>query len=203
MKNAIIPCAGFGTRMNMSPNQSKELIIDYTGLPIIDYSLGLCRKYNLHPVIITRPEKKDLIEYLKNKDVTIILHDGSGEWPTSILKAKSHWSEEGNILILPDTRFAPESVIPNIMTSLDLGVNATFALHKVDDISKWGSIKDYAVTEKSQLTSAGHAWGIIGFQAHYGEELFTGMRVRNVQLQLTNTSFLMLDFFKDITRGTS
>ena len=54
---ALIPCAGFGTRMRMAPHQAKELIPDETGAPTIEWSLNICKENNIDPIIITRPEK--------------------------------------------------------------------------------------------------------------------------------------------------
>ena len=44
---AIIPCAGFGTRMKMLPHQAKELLLDEDGNVTIDWSLSICKRYNI------------------------------------------------------------------------------------------------------------------------------------------------------------
>ena len=47
---ALIPCAGFGTRMRMAPHQAKELIPDETGAPTIEWSLNICKENNIDPI---------------------------------------------------------------------------------------------------------------------------------------------------------
>jgi hypothetical protein len=84
--------------------------------------------------------------------------------------------------------------------NLELGNKAVFALHRVDDVSKWGQIKDYQVIEKPHSTNAGFAWGVLGFKENYGEQLFSMMSLRNNPFTLSNTSFLHLTKFSDITR---
>lgn len=197
---AIIPCAGFGKRMNMLPDESKELIINpNNNRPLIDYAFSLCNLYDLEPLVITREEKKDLIEYCANLNIETQIIEPVGEWPDTILESMHNWNKD-NILILPDTVLSPVSVIEDIKTGLKLGNNAVIALHDVKDVSKWGSVKDYNIIEKSSNTNEGKAWGLIGFKDYYGYELFSAMSTRNKNFKLDNTGFVYLNEFKDITR---
>ena len=95
MVKAIIPCAGFGTRMAMQPNQSKEMLTDpVTGKYLIDYSLDLCYKYKIKPVVISRLEKEDLNSYLRSKNVThISLKEAGKEWAQTVLKSQGLWAK--------------------------------------------------------------------------------------------------------------
>lgn len=196
---AIIPCAGFGTRMNMTSNQSKEMIIDpKTQSPLIDYTLGLCAVYRLNPLIITRSEKKDLIEYLKLKNIHFIINDDPGEWMDSVLSSQHHWLDN-NILLLPDTRFQPISVVGAIKEKLNNN-DLAFATHKVDDVRAWGSIKDGQLTEKSSVFEPGNAWGIIGFKKEVGLDLFFSMKERDKPIKLKNYECVELKSFIDLTR---
>src|SRR6266850_3092271 len=101
---AIIPCAGFGTRVGMKSNQSKELLPDSNNKPLIQYSLDICRLYQIDPLVILREEKKDLQEYLKKEKVNYITIKPEGEWYDTVLKSQGHW-DENNVLMLPDTKF--------------------------------------------------------------------------------------------------
>lgn len=201
----IIPAAGFGTRMSMAMDKSKEMLKDpgYKHQPIIQYSLDLCEAFNLEPVVITREEKKDLRQYLFDNQVETLVITPEGEWNNTVLKSSPCW-EENNILILPDTRFYSFKVIEDIQRGLMLGNNAVMALHEVIDPSKWGMVEDYVLYEKSPTPLAylgkQWAWGLIGFKDSYGQELFSQLQYRS-GLKLRNVGFTYLDKFEDITRN--
>lgn len=196
---AIIPCAGFGTRMGMKKHESKEMLPDniFGFDHIIDYSLMICKRFDLEPLVISRKEKKDLNNYLKKKKIKVHLITPQGEWPETVLSSQKFWRDQ-NILLLPDTRFYPESCIEDILKGLQIGNNAVFALHKVMDPENWGIIKDYSIIEKSdQLIGPENAWGIIGFKSPYGSLLFGLMKYH---MPLENVGFVYLNSFQDITR---
>lgn len=198
---AIIPSAGFGRRMKIKKNQSKEMLPDviFGYDHIIDYSLEICRRYNLEPIVISRKEKKDLNNYLKKKKVKTVIIKPEGEWNNSVLKSSEFWSED-NILILPDTRWNNWEVIEDMKKGLQLGNNAVFAIHNVNDPENWGVIKNYYLREKPKdLSEKQNAWGVIGFKQNYGYHLFESMNNKNVWLN--NCGFAYLNGFQDITRG--
>ncbi len=194
---AIIPCAGFGTRMGMLPSEAKEMLPDpsYGHKHIIDYSIDICNQYNLEPIFISRKEKKSLNDYLRSQGKTVLIIETKGEWQNSVLMSKDYW-HENNILLLPDTRFSPQNVINDIQKSLKLGNNACLGLHEVPDPPNWGIIANYTIIEKPfGMGGPQNAWGLIGFKGSYGEELFSKMGTK-----LTNVGFTFLDYFVDITR---
>lgn len=199
----IIPCAGLGTRMSMPYNKSKEMLPDPNEYdkPIIQYSIDLCNKYGIEPLVITRKDKTDLISYLNDNNIKYIIVKDTPEWPNTILAAEEHWHSD-NILILPDTRFSPENVLSDIKHSLELERSVVFALHKVEDVSKWGEIKAFTYCEKPMNKEPGWVWGLIGFKKWAGKQLFIDMSVRGVKNNhMDYDNFLFLDSFKDITRG--
>lgn len=196
----IIPAAGFGTRMNMDPGKSKELLIDpVTNKPVIQWAIDLCKEYDLHPLVITRKEKMDLLNYCDENCIANAIIEPEGEWPNTIYMMKQAFYED-NILILPDTRFNPTSILKDIKTDLELGAKFSIALHKVEDSSKWCIVKDYQIVEKPELNQPAWAMGLIGFKAQPGIGLFSTLSSRNVYKILQNTSFQYLKDFKDITR---
>lgn len=201
---AIIPAAGFGTRMNMSPIDAKELLIDpVNNRPVIDWTLELCKNNKIKTVVITRNQKDTFINYIVDKsDSLFILDKVEGEWPDTILKIEIMW-ENHNIVLLPDTRFSPcNRTIYNIKNGLESGYDLVIAYHKVNDLSKWGALNNNYLEEKPQHLSglAGDAWGVIGFNKNIGNNLFTAMS-QKIPFQLPeNTLLLELDWFKDITR---
>lgn len=202
MKNkikAIIPCCGYGKRMGMRPNESKEMLLDSFFNYIIDHSFKLCEEFDLESLVITRKDKKDLIKYLKRLKIKYMLYEpkANDEWNHSVMASKKKWTEN-NILILPDTRFSSITVIEDIKKGLELNNNAVIALHEVNDPKKWGIIKDYKILEKPKgLKGPQMAWGLIGFKKHYGEKLFTNINGQ----KLKNISFTYLENFVDITRN--
>lgn len=200
---AIIPCAGFGTRMGMKPNESKEMLPDRDnkGKPLIQWCLDICKAFKMEPLIITRKDKKDLRQYLFNKGVEFIDIKPEGEWPNTVLHSESHWSNKGNILLLPDTRFDRLKCIEDIQRGLELGNKAVIALHEVNDPSMWGIIKDYVIYEKPKyLKGKQWAWGILGFKKFEGKCILTALKEGHC-FYLENTGFTFLNKFEDLTRG--
>lgn len=201
----IIPCAGLGTRCGMLPHQSKELLPDpETGKPLIDYSIELCHRHKINPIVITRPEKKELIDYVTAKGVEIFITEPGQEWPGTILKAYDSWGTN-NVLMLPDVRYSPTNILDSLIFNL-LTNDLVFALHSVDSmlLSSWGIVTPYATAEKP-ATAPGlshKAWGVIGFKKSRGKALFEAYSTRGEWFDLVNekTSFLFLDKFEDVTR---
>lgn len=202
--NAIIPCCGFGTRMGMTYNSSKEMLPDpeNNSAPIIEYSLNICEQFNIAPIVIVRKEKIDLIDYLNQHQIEYMIYEpkSNEEWNHTVLASQSLWLED-SLLILPDTRFSRFKCIEDIQRGLKLGNNAVMALHEVTDPSKWGIIRGNTLFEKPKQFPEGlteWAWGLIGFKDTYGQELFS-----NVQsLELRNVGFTFLNKFEDLTRGS-
>ena len=196
---ALLPCAGLGSRMNMDYNKSKEMLLDAQGKPLIQHHLDLCTKYELSPLVITRAEKVDLIDHCLSQKVNVLLIQPKGEWMDTLLASTKMW-ENDNILLLPDTRFSPDSIIGDVKNSLALGNLSVLALHQVDDVSKWGSVKNYTIVEKKSSIDKGWAWGIMGFKKSEGIRLLEGMRKKGVPISLKDSGFVYLDSFKDVTR---
>ncbi len=194
----IIPCAGLGTRMNMPLDQSKELLL-YMGRHLIDLSLSIAKRLQVNPLVITRKEKKDLIQYCLDNDIEIQIIEVEGEWADTVLKSKPYW-EENNLLMLPDTIFNnPYYVMQHLRLRTEIGIEANFAVHKVEDSSKWGVIKNDVLYEKPDFTDPGLAWGAIGFKGSYGEELFSHCQ-KGKSLKLNKYSTIDIENFRDLTR---
>jgi|SRR5271165_5519077 len=197
----IIPAAGLGSRMSMKHNESKEMLIDpCTHEPIIKWGLDLCKKHHIEPLVVTRKEKQDLIDYLALQGVNTLIIEPSGEWPTTVLASERLWYDN-NILLLPDTRFQPENTIKHVEDALLLDKPAVFALHSVPDVSKWGMVDLNGYCEKPNDNHSGWAWGLIGFKDYCGEELFSEMLDKGIYNEHAGfPNFLFLDKFTDLTR---
>lgn len=200
---ALIPCAGFGTRMRMAPHQAKELLPDENGAPTIEWSLNICKKYDIEPIIITRPEKEEFNQYLDKHNITYVFDEGNsvGE---SLLKTKKHW-DATNIVILPDTRFDyPENFFIDTEKCMKAGNDYVFGLFEVHDYHNWGVICNNVFFEKPKHTFTkydyAYAWGTIAFTRSKGEALLQSYNIVSKPFELKNAGYLFIDNFRDISR---
>lgn len=200
---AIIPCAGFGTRMRMQPHEAKELIPDENGNPTINWSLDICKKYDIEPIIITRPEKAEFNTFLNKQGITYVFDEGKSVG-ISLLKSKPYWGDY-NIILLPDTRFDYDSnFFTNIFKSMKAGNDSIFALFNVTDYHNWGIICNNTFYEKPKRIFTeednAFAWGVIGFKKEYGETLLNNYNLTSEPLVLSNPGYLFIENFRDISR---
>lgn len=203
----IIPAAGYGTRVG-SP-ESKEMLIIENNQPLIDFSLQLASITNARSHVITRVEKKSLINYLTpQSNVDIQLISPSREWPDTILKSKAHWGDY-NLLILPDTRFEPMTIVLDLIEGLK-HFDVTVGCFNPSNLSTWGAFNlthsTYQLIEKPRDINIENfkAWGILGFRKEIGEELFKLLLESTIDHQIKTTSFSFkaydLNSFIDLTR---
>lgn len=165
MKRAIIPAAGLGTRMGMLPNQSKELLIDpVTNQPLIQWHFNYCAKYNLIPLVVTRKEKTDLIDYCNKQGVQVLVVEPKGEWYDTIQQSKPYW-EEMNVVLFPDSKFTDDDKKMNeFFQSLDFKfIECCFGVQEVEDSSKWCVVTEEGIFEKTKQ-GPGTAIVVFGFK---------------------------------------
>lgn len=210
----IVPAAGFGKRVGAP--QSKEMFLNpKTQKPLIQSSLDLAVKNNFDYHLITRKEKQNLIEFVrdyadKNQlKANIQIIEPQGEWPATVLASKDFW-QESNILFLPDTEFEPIEILDNIKNSLILK-DLSFACFEVENGAVWGCLKSagpnsFKICEKPQEKHHQFlAWGLIGFKKQSGETLFKSLEQSNRdhlwKALDANIEILNLKSFKDLTRG--
>lgn len=204
---AIIPAAGYGVRMGMHVNESKEMLQDPndSNKRIIDYSLDLCYKYGIEPVVISRIEKNDLNSYLNIKGVEhIILKKPGKEWAETVLKSSGLWGEK-NILILPDTRF-DEDIIPKLLNDLAWNHNSDVvaAVHEIDpkDSEKWGVIYNNHIYEKCpNITASNLAWGLLAWNGKSAAlDIFYELTPGFKYTQWNDIPYIKMNKFLDVTR---
>ncbi len=218
MKLCLIPAAGFGKRLGGPP--AKEILIDpENNRPIIDWSLELALKYALKPIVITRKSKTSLISYIEDnwldRGVELMLVEASKEWPDSILQSQNLWSEV-NLMILPDTRFAPQELVEKLISDCEFKNQASFGFFDTkESLETWGVLgisegKSLQICEKPfDLVGADQfkAWGLIAFRKEVGKELFASLLKSNQDHQWFQFSHSCsthkLNYFKDITRKVS
>jgi dTDP-glucose pyrophosphorylase len=207
----IMPCAGFGTRVQHRTKGkiSKELLPDpNSGRPLIEKHLDLAKEMGAPVYVVTRAQKKDLIQYLENKkaqqEIFIQLIEASKEWPDTVLKAKEFFAEK-NILILPDTVFSPSGIVSEMAKALE-EFEVVYATHQVTDPQNWGILSGPELWEKPTDADFGTtAWGLIAFRGSVGESVFEAHLQTTVNREkrrlLFSFSLFSLDLFQDLTRG--
>lgn len=201
MIKCILPCAGFGTRVNTPLDKSKELN-HYNGKPLIEYSLDICKKYNLTPHIITRKEKIDLIAYCEAKNITVQILDKPGkEWAHTVLLSNNYWTEN-NILMFPDSIWKDEGQIEDMILNLQMGNPLALGVFNVEDQSLWSVINNYCICEKPNIKGPGIAWGIVGFKKITGQYFFEVLKIKGIYSELETVSFHLVNGFEDVTRKT-
>lgn len=208
----IVPCAGFGRRVGSPP--AKELLINpQTQAPLIDSCLQIAERHQWHKVLVTRPEKKVLMDYVtahearKSNPSQWVLVQKTSEWPESVLKSANHWSEK-NILILPDTTWAPTGIEAELIADLD-HCDISFGVFETHEQSTWGTV---AITENSlrlcekplQSLPDFQAWGLIAFKKNIGKVLFKALLDSTLDHQIKSlhlkTRATLMTSFADLTR---
>lgn len=178
----IIPAAGFGKRVG-SP-EAKELLPDSSGRPLIDWVLSEIQARSWRAVVVTRPSKRSLIAHLKSWPcVDLMTVEQTREWPESVLVSAPYWSER-NIVILPDTRFQPLTVLDQIAEDLKT-CNLSLGIFSPEHFATWGVVQvrkigcQFCEKPKEESTllrkQGAHAWGTIGFVLSIGKQLFDGL----------------------------
>ncbi len=217
----LLPAAGFGRRVGSPP--AKEMLLRYdTKKPLIEWSLDLARKRQWPVLVITRHEKKTLIEYLKKRQEEQVLNvhliPETSDWQETILESSNHWRKK-NLLILPDCNFQPTAALDLLNDKLDK-IPIVLGVHRVSDPSNWGVIKadtneqnKLLLCEKPIHTFSGStllenwAWGLMGFRASIGTDLMKASLKSQKVKEFTRVPGLVelveLDFFEDLTRGST
>lgn len=215
----LIPAAGFGKRVG-SPEAKELLVVQGETSPMIEWGLELAKEFALPATVITRKEKISLRRYLESqRDSTatkIHVHciEASVDWPDSLLQAKALWANH-NIVLLPDTRFAPRSILLKMQQALTEHAAVYACFPSPQDFEAWGYVR-----KESEFLNAptleifekpGHApkegffpWGVFGFRRESGEELLLAhlesTKLRECRRLPMNTSLVPLDFFEDVAR---
>lgn len=209
----LLPAAGWGSRMGY-PNAKEILLNPQTGQPFIQYALESVLGLDVHCVVITRSEKKDLLAWLtvykkENPSVSIEPYfvTSTEEWPDTLLKTKSIWTDF-NIVLLPDTDWKPKTMSLQLQQQLA----TSHAVYGVFNTTKknWGFVKAeserLSIVEKPLNIPAGfQAWGLFGFRKEAGEEILQAHLQSTKDHEIKDisvaTAIVRLEEFNDRTRG--
>jgi hypothetical protein len=207
----LIPAAGYGRRVGSPP--AKELLPGSDGEPMISRPLRLARERGWSSVVLTRPEKHTLVDYLARQakqfaDIQVELIAETSDWPQTLLQSKHRW-RMCNIIYLPDTEFSPESRLDEMAAALANRASVVWAQHWVSNRSTWGCFESvdndtFRLCEKPVDSDPGTAWGIFGFRPQVGAILLTAQQLSNQDHAFRSLRFshqeFTLDSFKDLTR---
>lgn len=218
MNICLIPAAGFGKRVGGPP--AKEMLMDRESQrPLIDWSIELALESGLKPLIITRQDKVSLISHIeskwRSKGADVFLIEESKEWPESILKSESKWGDI-NLMLLPDTRFAPRSLLRDLIRDCERGSDLSFAFFRTNEsLETWG-VLDWSENKMLRICEKPHnlsscenqaPWGLIAFQKKIGKKLFSDLLKSNQTHEWfqceASYSLQPLTHFRDITRNLS
>ncbi len=225
-RSVLIPAAGYGRRMG-SPAAKELLYSTDLQMTFIDHAIRLAHSWQATPIVVTRADKTELIEYLRANcadQIRLHLIEGSVEWADTCVQSISLLAEH-SVLLLPDTQFSPADIGLSLFAALtDAEISA--ACFSPASLSTWGAIatsKDgLLICEKPKsppvctdhpgapLVYDGYenakAWGLLGFRKGRAHELFSKISRSHEEhstwqkLECTYKE-LPLNHFVDLTRG--
>ncbi len=187
--------------------------------PLIDWSIELALESGLKPIVITRKSKTTLTSYLGvnwgRSGLEIFSIEASKEWPDSILQCEDLWGDI-NVLLLPDTRFAPRNILRRLVRDCEQGRDSSFAyFHTEESLESWG-VLGWGENQKLQICEKPRyllkkekiaPWGLIAFRREIGRTLFSKLLSSNQThgwFECKESYALhRLDCFRDITRKAS
>jgi len=207
---AIIPAAGLGTRVGSPP--AKELMPHpYFAGSFLEAILDRCRRFNLHPLVISREDKHALNQVLEKKyqrgELSYITIPATREWTFTVAEASPYFGQR-NILLLPDAVFEPEEMIETMLNDLQQ-IELSLATFTVEQPKLWGCVRarhsKLELCEKPQLTTdQALAWGVLAFHANSGRQLFDSYKQTSIShdwIEFSGTYRMhQLDSFTDLQR---
>ena len=108
----ILPCAGRQNRMKELVF-AKELLPLFDGKPVIQHSIDALRRVTAHLIAVVNPKKKDLITYLKDQNIQVILDPHPQGLPDGIYKGIRPCRHF--LFALPDTYYQPEDAFVRLV----------------------------------------------------------------------------------------
>lgn len=223
----LVPAAGFGTRAGN--HLSKEMLTSPTGKKFIDGPLDCGRRQDVPVHVITRAEKTNLVQYLKQVSVMknskvqgfqIAIQEiqATRDWPQTLLESKPFWAD-WNFVYLPDVQWSPSDMMDQILLMFKEQVNpeeqVICARFPTQQRNLYGTLEDASCSEsqsflrlcekpQAEQDRQGFAWGIFGFKKQVGEDLLKAMAESTVDHQWKKLPFKIrffeLDSFEDLTR---
>lgn len=209
----LLPAAGWGQRMG-SPNSKEILINPEYNIAYIQFAIESVTELLCPIIIITRKEKTQLTEWIRDYkiknplvDLQIFFITDSSEWPDSLLQTSDLWSEY-NLVLLPDTDWKPKNQVHAILNHLQ-HADVVYSIFPTEKLN-WGFVKrmdnEFELVEKpKQLVSGFSAWGHIGFRQSAGQDILKAHLQSTMDHEVKRLPLRIkvepLQAFQDRTRG--
>lgn len=208
----LIPAAGFGVRAGRP--EAKEMLERRAGEPLINWPLQLAQDRGWSAHVITRREKKSLINHIEDlrarsaAEIHIQLVEPTRDWPQTLLQSEPYW-HNWNLVLLPDVEFYPVEVLDTLAAHMSPQWDVLWAEHLQSNLSSWGTFErksddQVALCEKPKPKRSGWAWGVYAFHRSVGKMILETQCRSTVDhirrnLQLKGKGF-RLETFVDLTR---
>lgn len=185
------------------------LINPRTGQPLIEGVLALAGSNGWRATVITRAEKRVLVEHLRGRDgVRTLTIDATREWPESLLRSEAGW-DEYNLVLLPDTEFEPTTAANELIARLDAGAPTAFAVFDTREPALWGLVcnengRGFIAEKPVSLRPGAKAWGAFAFRRSVGRRLLERLTASTVDHEWKQFGpacpLVPLTRFEDLTR---
>jgi NDP-sugar pyrophosphorylase family protein len=145
----LVPAAGYATRL-AGLDGSKEAL-DVRGRPVLDYLLERMRRAGCGEVrVVTRPEKRDVIELAGERGATVVLGRPADASESLLLAADGLGPETPVLFGFPDTIWEPADGFARLLERLDPDVDAVLGLFRTPDLTR----SDVAVVDERGFVTA-------------------------------------------------
>jgi glucose-1-phosphate thymidylyltransferase len=145
----LVPAAGYGTRL-AGLDGSKEAL-DVRGRPVLDYLLERLRRAGCADVrVVTRPEKRDVIELAGARDATVVLGRPASVSASLLLAVEGIAPETPVLFGFPDTIWAPVDGFARLLERLGPDLDVVLGLFRTPDLTR----SDVAVVDEAGFVTA-------------------------------------------------
>jgi glucose-1-phosphate thymidylyltransferase len=145
----LVPAAGYATRL-AGLEGSKEAA-DVRGRPVLDYLLERLRAAGCAEVrLVTRPEKRDVVELAGERDATVVLGRPASVSESLLLAAEGLAPGTPVLFGFPDTIWAPVDGFARLLARLGPDVDAVLGLFRTPDLTR----SDVTVVDEAGLVTA-------------------------------------------------
>jgi glucose-1-phosphate thymidylyltransferase len=160
----VIPAAGHARRLGSLPCSKEMIYVD--DVPVIGHLIDRMRSAGARDIrVVTRPEKEDVILYVKRKGCKVVL--GNPSTPASSVEIGVQGLNDSDrvLLGLPDTMWEPSNGFEMLLSVLDrehpmaLGLFRTRDLQRSDVVVTDDSGRVFSVDVKPTVTRSDFVWG--------------------------------------------
>ena len=145
---AVITAGGKGTRLYPISRAYPKELIQFCGIPILEYGINILRENNIEDIfVITGPKKWALQDYLGNGEIfgvniAYLIQEQPKGLGHSILIAEHYIDDDNFILLLGDTIFIDNNDLKKMMEiHKKYNAAATILVEHVEEPERYGVVK--------------------------------------------------------------